>query len=603
MRNKINHIVLGSVLSLLISSCSFLELEPNVIEASTYYNSEQEVESGLAGVYGALGAEAVYGNYYSLMLSNIDDLSYSNRTSTNNFSQLYSHDASSTEIYEAWTKLYAGIGNANSFMEAIENSEYDPEHKYWNEARFMRAFYHFLLAQAWGDVPKKDHSTTSPEEVMCEATPQYELLKWVVSEMEACLPLAETSLVNAPSRVVKVTMQGILSRVYLFMAGASIEGNEDFRTEYYGKARDYAWAVIQSARGLGDNPLHIELNPSYSQVFINMIEDVYDKTYNESLWEVDFLGSRSSSADWTNGRIGDLIGLQSNAASGFSEWACNYSYGYYNGSLKLFNLYYETDRTDDDITAMATFVPGDDLTVESVAEKYHWDQRQAWNMCPYNYNGNEHVPEYPTPEYVSGKHSDPAVKSYDKTPYVASSVSTAMDPTVVRGNRNCGKWRRETIYEAQMSAKDLYTCINYPILRYSDILLMFAEADNEFNGKPSQDAYNCVKEVRDRAGIETKPFADYGDYESFQTLVRNERARELCFESLRKYDLIRWGIFVESMKGYLTDTQDKNWPAGTSTSNQAAQIIGQNVQDRHILLPIPSIELGVNTSLTQNKLW
>ena len=190
MRNKINYIVLGSALSLLLSSCSFLELEPNVIEESTFYNSEQEVLRGLAGVYGALGSEAFYGNYYSQMLSNIDDLSYSNRTSVTNFSLLYAHDASTSEIYQAWTKIYAGIGNANSFMEAVENSEYDPEHKYYNEARFMRAYYHFILAQAWGDVPKKDHSTKSPEEVMCEATPQYELLKWVVSEMEACLPLA-----------------------------------------------------------------------------------------------------------------------------------------------------------------------------------------------------------------------------------------------------------------------------------------------------------------------------------------------------------------------------------------------------------------------------
>ena len=219
MRNKIKNVVLASALSMLVSSCSFLNLEPNVIEASTFYNSEQEVLYGLAGIYGALSTEAVYGNYYSLMLSNVDDLSYFNRSTTNNFSQMYAHDASSSEIYEAWTKLYAGIGNANSFMEAVENSEYDPEHKLWNEARFLRAYYHFLLTQAWGDVPKKEHSTKTPDDVMCEATPQYELLQWVVSEMEACLPLAETALTNAPSRVVKVTMQGILARVYLFMAG------------------------------------------------------------------------------------------------------------------------------------------------------------------------------------------------------------------------------------------------------------------------------------------------------------------------------------------------------------------------------------------------
>ena len=613
MRKKINYIVLGSALSLLISSCGFLDQDPNAIESSTFYNSEQEVINGLAGVYGALSSEAVYGNYYSLMLSNIDDLSYANRTSTNNFSQLYAHDASATEIYEAWTTLYAGIGNANSFMEAVENSEFDPDHTYYNEARFLRAYYHFLLAQAWGDVPKKDHSVKSPEDVMSEATPQYELLKWVASEIEACLPLASETLENAPSRVVKVTMQGILARVYLFMAGATVEGNEAFRQEYYGKAREYAWEVIKSARGLeGATSLNISLNPSYSQVFINMIKDAYDKTSNESLWEVEFMGDRSSSASWTNGRIGDLIGLQSNGADNFSEWACNYSYGYYNGSLKLFNLYYETDRTDDDKALMSTIsaamkasgTTGVDLTDESVAEQYKWDKRQAWNMCPYNYNGNANFPPYPDASgYSKDTYKNITLKSYAKTPYNASQVSTSEDPTVARGVRNCGKWRRETIYEAQMSAKDLYTCINYPLLRYSDVLLMYAEADNEFNGTPSQEAYDCVKEVRDRAGIETKPFADYSSYTDFQQFVRNERARELCFESLRKYDLIRWGIFVESMKDYLTDTQAPEWPAGNLTATQAAQIIGQNVQARHVLLPIPSIELGVNTSLTQNKLW
>lgn len=646
MRNKINHIVLGSVLSLFISSCSFLDLEPNVIEASTYYNSEQEVQSGLAGVYGALGAEAVYGNYYSLMLSNIDDLSYSNRTSTNNFSQLYSHDASSTEIYEAWTKLYAGIGNANSFMEAIENSEYDPNHESYNEARFMRAYYHFLLAQAWGDVPLKKESTKSPEEVMCEATSQLDVLKWAAAEMEECLysyivpetdteeepeegepeakitkadipsdptapdPVLSEILANqdlsiAPSRVIPSTICGILSRVYLFMAGESIEGTtDDLKHEYFGKAMKYSKAVIDCGKH--------KLNESYSNVFINMIKDVYDRTYYESMWEVDFLGDRSSSASWTNGRIGDLNGLQSNAASDFANWACNYSYGYYNGSLKLFNLYYETDRTDADKALMAGISAdmkaagktGVDLTVESVAEEYHWDQRQAWNMCPYNYNGNANFPPYPDATGKSdGNYTNITLKSYAKTPYNVGDVSTSEDPTVARGIRNCGKWRRETIYEAQMSAKDLYTCINYPLLRYSDVLLMYAEASNEFNGAPSQTAYDCVEEVRDRAGIETLGFGNYSDQETFRQFVRDERARELCFESLRKYDLIRWGIFVESMKDYLTDIQKEEWGSPNSTPTQAAKIIGQNVQERHILLPIPSIELGVNTSLTQNKLW
>ena len=58
-----------------------------------------------------------------------------------------------------------------------------------------------------------------------------------------------------------------------------------------------------------------------------------------------------------------------------------------------------------------------------------------------------------------------------------------------------------------------------------------------------------MKAVRDRAGIKTKDISEY-DQASFRELIRNERGRELCFESLRKYDLIRWGIYVEEMNNY-----------------------------------------------------
>lgn len=60
------------------------------------------------------------------------------------------------------------------------------------------------------------------------------------------------------------------------------------------------------------------------------------------------------------------------------------------------------------------------------------------------------------------------------------------DPTVMCAVRNAGKWRRETVYEKQMSAKSLYTTINFPILRYADVLLMYAEAINEYAGAPGR---------------------------------------------------------------------------------------------------------------------
>lgn len=570
MKNIYNMLIVSGLLATM-SACSFLDLKPNIIASETFYNSKKEVLYGLAGVYGVMNNEEFYGNYYSLMCSNVDDLSYFNRPTTTSYVVWYKHDASAPEVYSAWVEIYQGIRNANAFMEAVENSEFDVDHKYYNEARFLRAYYHFILAQAWGDVPLKTSSTKTPEDVMCAATPQYDVLKWCTEEMEECLPLADESLENAPSRVTKTTMQGILARVYLFMAGESVSGGD--KKALYKSAMDHAYEVIQSGKH--------QLNPDYTQVFKNMISDVYDTQYRESMWEVDFMGDRSSAESWSNGRIGDLLGLQSTGSSNYTEFACNYSYAMYDGSLRLWDLYWTEDRTEEE-TSMSTIN----------------DKRQEWNMCPYNYAGNANYPPYPS---SGGRGTGSCTLSIDKTPYVYDNVSTGMDPTAAQAIRNCGKFRREVEYEGVKDSKRLYTQINYPLLRYSDVLLMYAEAYNEYNGSITEEVYNCVKAVRDRAGIATKPFSDY-DSESFRQLVRNERGRELCFESLRKYDLIRWGIFVDVMNTqYAKDAADDRWSKNAKATY--ALNIGSSVQPKHVVLPIPAVELGVNKELQQNPLW
>ena len=128
---------------------------------------------------------------------------------------------------------------------------------------------------------------------------------------------------------------------------------------------------------------------------------------------------------------------------------------------------------------------------------------------------------------------------------------------------------------------------------------MYAEASNEVEGL-TQAAYDCVKAVRDRAGIKTKDISEY-DQASFRELVRNERGRELCFESLRKYDLIRWGIYVEEMNKYIQWAADERWVKNTKA--QRAASMGSYIKPMHVVLPIPSIELGVNDLLVQNPLW
>ena len=607
---KIKSILKLGTLALLtaaLPACSFLDTDPQIIPDDGYYNSEQKLIYGLAGVYGVLNSEAIYGNYYSLQIANADDLCYfNNYNNSESRPDRYNHSAGTAAIYDTWSKLYEGIKNANRYIEAVEKTEIDPGKLsvdiglYIAEARFLRAYYHFLLAQAWGDMPLRVKATTSPNpnDVQMAATPQEQVLKWCADEIEATIPDLYEPIDNTPSRVSQTVAQGILARVYLFMAGESVKQIDGLdKKEMYRRAAYWANEVIASHKH--------DLNESYEEIFINMIRDQYDTQFHESMWEAEFLGDRTSATDWTNGRIGDLIGLRSQSrTTNYSEWACNYSYGYYNGSYTLWQLYWENDRTADE-TASATVI----------------DKRLTWNLPGYNYRGmnnqkisyknkaGETVTRYlqqtqsmfKTPWVYNNNFAMPDIEGLDQTIENAfDPADLVYDPTVMCAVRNAGKWRRETVYEKQMSAKSLYTTINFPILRYADVLLMYAEAINEYAGAPDDQAKEAIREIRKRAGVKTDESL-LGDYRSFRDLVRNERGRELAFEGLRKWDLIRWGTF-EKMHNAGTNQPTENKYRNVSYTNYASANYA-NVTARHIYLPIPTKELAVNHALRQNPLW
>ncbi len=92
--------------------------------------------------------------------------------------------------------------------------------------------------------------------------------------------------------------------------------------------------------------------------------------------------------------------------------------------------------------------------------------------------------------------------------------------------------------------------MNFPLLRYSDVLLMYAEALNELNNGPTQEAINAVKQVRLRAFRNNTAKAEAGiptTHDEFLTFIQQERKLELSNESLRRTDLTRWGIQYEKL--------------------------------------------------------
>lgn len=117
------------------------------------------------------------------------------------------------------------------------------------------------------------------------------------------------------------------------------------------------------------------------------------------------------------------------------------------------------------------------------------------------------------------------------------------------------------------------------IFRLADVYLMAAEAENELNGPGG--AYHYINAVRARAYEPDQPYSGLSQDE-FRKALQDERKWELAAEGYRKYDLIRWGILVETVK----NTEFRVYTQGAT-----------NIQPHHVKLPIPEEELILNPAL------
>lgn len=123
--------------------------------------------------------------------------------------------------------------------------------------------------------------------------------------------------------------------------------------------------------------------------------------------------------------------------------------------------------------------------------------------------------------------------------------------------------------------------VNFPLFRYAEVLLIYAEATNEANGGPTPQAYEALNKVRQRARY-TKPDSVLPDLSGltqsqFRQAVWRERNWELAGEGKRWFDLKRTGRLLEELRDD-----------------------GKNIQPKHRLFPLPNIEMELNTDWQQN---
>ncbi|TKG89242.1 RagB/SusD family nutrient uptake outer membrane protein [Puteibacter caeruleilacunae] len=178
---------------------------------------------------------------------------------------------------------------------------------------------------------------------------------------------------------------------------------------------------------------------------------------------------------------------------------------------------------------------------------------------------------------------------YDYTSYLDGSKYTFPEPGFMWKYVDEGAMKIHMVAEGKSFRDD---DMNYRVFRYADVLLMKAEVENEINNGPSQEAYDAIKEVRNRAGLSELSGLDYN---SFKSAVIQERRVELWFEGHRWFDLKRWGKLQETMEGLTFVELGKN-----------SEVVVNYEHPKHLYFPIPVDEINANEGISleqQNTGW
>ncbi len=572
---SIKFVSIISIVMLFWSSCSdFLDKLPHTLTPETYFNSASDLQIFLTGVYSSIMQERFYANDYPLANAGGDDLSFYQRNPGVNGIICNNANSSNPQVTTFWRVLYDGINRANILLEnADKNPSIDQatRDRVKAEGLFLRSFYYYNLIQGWGDVPLHLTSTQTVEGLSTPRTSKQVIYDQIIADIISTIPnLRASNTLPYTGAVTQSAAEGILARIYLFRAGENYRdaavglpqtNTADSIQAYFTHARDWALKVKTSG-------IHGLVSP-YKTIFADMCSDKYNSTgVLESIWEAEEAGNRLT-PEQAAGRIGNVIGF--GATNDYSTVPAymnltgmanpGYSYKFIYASLKLFQMYEAEGDT----------------------------ARGNWNIADYEYTYASAAPKPVTGRvYYYGK-LPAGLTTVQGFPCTVGTAASAL----INETRCAAKYRREL--EVITPKNKNYGPINFPILRYSDILLMIAEADNELTAFPRTLAYECLDAVRVRAHISPKSGTGLTK-DQFRAVIKNERAMEFCFEATRRWDLIRWGDFYLNMNGMEAYVNDPAW-----SNNFKYALAYYKVPKSYNYFPIPDMEIAVNKSITQNN--
>ncbi len=562
-------IAASAVSTLMLSGCYDLDRNPDYqLSSGTFFKTEEHAKQAMMGVYSQMQNDNVYGIAFGWDALGGISFGYDNPS----FQTIQTGKVAVTNSYfsNKWQALYEGIARANNVIQNVDQCDMTDELKaqYKAEARFMRGLYYFQLLDFYGGVPIYDESTIISEEFSSMLKPrnsEEEVRKFILDDFTAAETLPDSWDAANAGRATSGAATALKGKVLLY-AKRYQEASQCFSQIIGGRYQlysDYAALftpggdessemifAIQNMGGLGTDigmPMCFYLGTRAS----------YGSCWNNVMPATSFVDS----FEWADGRPFDW----NEVFPGFNE----------SNEVKAEVFYSKLNA-------------GKTAVVEYTAHKQElldmYDLRdprmKAAIILPYTH-------------YLGWS----ANANADHEFVIAKGMGNPANNGLIQvnGNHEAYLWRK-FVPEGNMNGainNRADTPINFPIVRYADVLLMQAECLNELGNQAG--AIALVNEVRNRSnmpGINSGPsyLSANGKDEVFQR-IRHERAVELCCEGHSYSDMKRWGL-LETLNG-----RKENYVTGAKTLYTRA------VSERDYHWPIPSSEIDKNPDLVQNPGW
>jgi len=498
---KLKNIFMAGAAAMMLASCNdYLDVDaPSAYTTDFVYGDSTEIERALNGVYAQALVNNLYGRYYQSTFQYNTDVDFgassSNAHAHNTYSR-YDCDDQGGEIYSFWTAAYSLIEYANKFINNAQNSSFYANGntnvlQMIGEAKCLRAMAYHDLVVMWGDVPFTFTPTASlGSDFVIPIFDRQVIQDSLIADLKDASKYMKfsTEIDNGVERCSKDFAWAMIARIALTAGGYSLRPNTSDAKSYGTMERpsDYIkyYKIVKDYTDSVINSKTHNLGQSYQEVFVN--ECNYNVVNNDDvIFELPFAKDASGYTGYAQGPTYNAY--ESNTVGPWG--ACN-------GGTRV-NAFYRFLFQEND--KRREFVNG------------------LWYYSYYTTS--------------SGSLAD--------TVYIRNDYS-------VHNNKWSKLWTDES--NALGTDKTSNTGINYPYMRYADVLLMNAEAENEING-PTESAKKNLIAVRERAFSSDLDIYNFeaSTKEDFQKTILRERMYEFAGENMRWRDLVRTNTISEEL--------------------------------------------------------